>query len=113
MSGKVLAATRKRRKYPIVVEGETFYVRMMTCGEEDNADGLDKGSSERVYYSIGCMLVTDAGEPVYQRAEGEPLKDFAERVRLAEADLPIDTLMDILSKSAELQKFNMEKLSKN
>ena len=90
---KTIERLRKRRCYPIEIDGETINVRALLTSEQTELMKI-KDHDESFGYAIGCALVNDDRSPVFMQTADETAVDFGARV-LAEIDLPTDTRAEL------------------
>lgn len=109
----VIAKLKKRRKYPVTIDGETVYVRALLCSEVDELKPI-ANDDESVGFMIGCGLLNDDGTAAFTRQANEDSKAFGQRV-LDELDIPTDTRSELMQKLMQLAKgpVDVEKLAKN
>ncbi len=85
----VVERLRKRRCFPLVIDGETVHIRSLT--ESEKRIVMDFKDCEQSFgYAIGMGLVNDDRTQVFMMSPDETAIQFGERV-LVEADLPTDT----------------------
>lgn len=85
----VIEKLRKRRCYPVVIDGESIHVRALTDAERKAALAI-KDCEESFGCTIGYGLVNEDRSPVWTIQPDETAKDFGARV-LTEAQMPDDT----------------------
>lgn len=96
----VIDRLRKRRFYPVTIDGEVVHIRAMLDSElKAVADFRDQ--DESVGFAFGCSLVNEDKSPVFTRLPEESPKQFGGRV-LAEIDLPSDTKAELTNKILKL-----------
>ena len=91
---------RKRRKWPVEIDGETVYVRALLESEHREVKPFEN-ESESYGYAIGCCLLNDDGSQAIIRAPGEAAKEFGARV-LSKLDLPTDTRAELCERIVKL-----------
>lgn len=109
----VIDKLKKRRSYPITIDGETFHIRAMTLGEMKRMESIDQ--EKAVGFMLGSALVEPDTTRSFPQAEGETDEAFADRVAETLADTPSDTIRAI---GDRVQKLNhsmpsQESLAKN
>lgn len=93
---------RRRRFYPIRIDGETVHVRALL--ESERSAMLEFGGDTASFgYVLGCCLLNDDQTPAFTPADGEGPQEFGSRV-LRELDLPADTQGELCRKIIELSK---------
>lgn len=80
---------RKRRFYPVEIEGETVHLRALIDSEHREVEPISR-QTESFGFAIGCCLMNEDGTPVFTRLPDEDATTFGERV-LKELDLPDDS----------------------
>jgi hypothetical protein len=101
----VLARLKKKRAYPVTIEGELYHIRPMTIGEITRMKPLDNDS--KTGFVVGCTLCDDeAGtQTIPKKAEPpESDKDWAARVLAELADVPSETIRALSEAVAALSK---------
>lgn len=99
MSG-VIDKVRKRRRWPIELDGETVYVRALLESEHREVKDFET-DVESYGFAIGCCLLNDDGTAVIYRNAGESAKEFGARV-LLELDMPVDTRAQLCERIVKL-----------
>lgn len=89
----VLDRLRKRRCYPVPEAGEGIFVRSLTRGELIRLGALE--GDDKTDFVIGCVLVTQAGEPVFPKHSDETDAEFCARVKAAFLDVDTETVAQI------------------
>lgn len=89
MALSVVEKLRRRRRYPVEIDGETVHVRAVTDSEKRTVMPF-RDEEESFGYLIGKCLLNDDGSAVCEQQSDEDAKAFGARV-LAELDLPTDT----------------------
>ena len=110
----VLARLKKKRGYPVDIDGETFHVRSLTIGELHRLDLL--ANEHKTGFVVGCALCGEAsGEQELPRNSDESDTDWAARVLLELADVPTDTIRALSDGVAAIGKTpaTLEKITKN
>ena len=98
---QVIAKLRKRRFYPVLIDGETIHLRALLDSEHKEVEPISQ-DVESFGYAIGCCLMNEDGTAVFSRNPDEDAKTFGARV-LTELDLPDDTRSDISKAILKLQ----------
>jgi hypothetical protein len=89
MSG-VLNRLKKKRGFPVVIDGETYYVRSPTIGELRRLDVIP--ADLKTGFLVGCALCADAGgEPEIPKTEDSD-EAWAKRVLDELQDVPTETI---------------------
>lgn len=96
----VIDKIRKRRAWPVTIEGETVLVRALLDSEEGEVKPF-ANDPESYGYAIGCCLLGDDGLPCLKRMPDEESKAFGARV-LTELDLPADTRAELCDRILKL-----------
>jgi len=109
----VLERLRKKRGYPVTIDGETFYVRSLTIGELRRLDSLD--AEAKTGFVVACALCADAnGGQELPQAEGESDATWALRVLTELADVPTETIRALSDGVAKIGKTPaLETVAKN
>lgn len=97
----VIDRLRKRRAYPVSIDGETIKIRAMLESELKLASEF-RDDDESIGYAIGCAVLNDDGSQVFTSNMETP-KEFGARVLLA-LDLPSDTKAELTSKILKLSQ---------
>jgi hypothetical protein len=98
----VIDKLRKRRKYPIEIDGETINIRALRDSEIDTVTEF-QNDDESIGFAIGYGVLNDDGTPAFSPLDGESPKEFGGRV-LDEIDMPSDTKAEISEKIMKLSK---------
>lgn len=93
---KAIERLRKRRAYPVSLEGEEVLIRALLTSEAAELMAI-KDDAESFGFALGCALVNDDRSPVFTRQPNESPIEFGSRV-LAEIDLPTDTRAELTEK---------------
>jgi hypothetical protein len=96
----VIDRLRKRRFYPVEIDGEKIHIRAMLDSELKAVSDF-RDQDESVGYAFGCSLVNEDSTAVFTRLTDESPQQFGARV-LAEIDLPSDTKAELTSKILKL-----------
>jgi hypothetical protein len=110
----VLSRLKKKRGYPVDIDGETFHVRSLTIGELQRLDLLD--ADHKTGFVVGCALCSEAnGEQELPRNADETDAAWADRVLAELADVPTDTIRALSDGVAAIGKTpaTLEKIAKN
>lgn len=109
----VIDRLRKRRKYPVIIDGETINIRALLDSEIDTVSEF-QNDDESIGFAIGYGVLNDDGTMAFTPHDGESPKQFGGRV-LAELDMPSDTKAEISEKIMKLSKgpLKPEDLKKN
>lgn len=91
---------RKRRFWPVVIDGETIHIRALLMSEIHTVDAF-RDEEESVGYVLGCTLLNEDKSPAYTPSADESPKQFGARV-MADLDLPLDTKSELLAKISKL-----------
>ena len=98
---QVIAKLRKRRFYPIEIDGEKIHLRALLDSEHREVEPISQ-EVESFGYAIGCCLMNEDGTAVFTRATEEDATTFGARV-LKELDLPDDTRSQLSKAILKLQ----------
>lgn len=96
----VIDRLRKRRFYPVTIDGEVIHIRALLCSELTVVETF-KNEDESIGFVIGCAVVNEDGSAAFKREPDEPAKVFGAGV-LAQIDLPTDTKAELTSKILKL-----------
>lgn len=109
----VLNRLKKKRAYPVEVDGESYFVRPLTIGELMRLDTIERES--KTGFLIGCALCRDvSGEQEMPRTESESDSDWAKRVLIMIADVPTETIRALSEGVATVGRTpNIEAVAKN
>lgn len=110
----VLARLKKKRGYPVEIDGETFFVRSLTIGELQRLDKLD--SEHKTGFVVGCALCGEAsGQQELPRNDNESDTEWSVRVLTELADVPTETIRALSDGVAAIGKTpaTLEKITKN
>lgn len=104
----------KRRQMPVVIEGETSYVRSLTNAEVADAVSISDIDLQ-TWYAIGLGAVDETGQQEFPNRTGDETKEaWAERIKGLCGDVPRATSLQI--RDAVFLVTNtpgVEKLAKN
>lgn len=98
----VIDRLRKRRKYPVEIDGDTVHIRALLESELKIASDF-RDDDESIGYAIGCAVLNDDGSQVFVMESAESSKQFGARV-LAELDMPSDTKAELTTKILKLSQ---------
>lgn len=102
MSG-VLDRLRKKRGFPVEIDGETYFVRSPTIGELKRLESLE--ANDKTGFLMGCALCVDAGGlPEFPKDDGETDPAWASRVLDSLSDVPTQTIRALSDGVAALNK---------
>jgi len=112
----VIDRLRKRRSYPIEIDGDTIKIRALLQSELKLASEF-RDDDESIGYAIGCAVLNDDGSQAFTpliKEVNESPKEFGARV-LAELDMPSDTKAELTQKIMKLSQgpLKPEDLKKN
>lgn len=109
----VIDRLRKRRFYPIDIEGETIHIRALLDSELQAVVEF-RDNDESVGFAIGCALLNEDKSAAFVLSADETSKQFGARV-LKELDLPSDTKAEITGKILKLSNgpLKADELKKN
>lgn len=109
----VIERLRKRRFYPITIDGETVHVRALLSSELKELLTF-KDEEESFGFAVGSSLLNEDGSTAFTRSSDESAKEFGARV-LTTLDLPTDTRAELSAKIVALSQGpkNAENLAKN
>ncbi len=99
-NSEVIQHLRKRKRWPVEIDGATVYVRALLESEHREVRKFDS-EPESYGFAIGCCLLNDDGTTALSRNPGEEAKTFGARV-LAELDLPLDTRAQLCDRIVRL-----------
>lgn len=89
-----LTNLRKKRAYPSVIFGDTYFLRGLTWGELNRLENVPQ--KDKSPFIIGCGLCRDpAGEPSIPRNKEEPIEAWIIRVSEALDDVPTETIREL------------------
>jgi hypothetical protein len=101
----VLARLKKKRGYPVTIDGELYHIRPMTIGEITRMKPLDNDS--KTGFVVGCTLCDDqAGTQTIPKTgdSSETDEAWAARVLVELADVPSETIRALSESVANLSK---------
>ena len=109
----ILTQIKKRRSYPIDINGDKVSIRALTLGELSTLDSLPLDLKPG--FVIGSALLQEDGSREFVPNEGEPPSDFSRRVTEACQDVPSDTIRLISEMANKLNHTvpTLENLRKN
>ncbi len=109
----VIDKLRKRRFYPVVIDGEAVHIRALLDSELKTVSDF-QNEDESIGFAIGKSLINEDKSPVFEQIEGEEPKEFGKRV-LHAIDLPSDTKAELTSKILKLSNgpLSADDLKKN
>tara|TARA_R110000868_G_scaffold25944_1_gene100510 strand:- start:2169 stop:2504 length:336 start_codon:yes stop_codon:yes gene_type:complete len=109
----VIDRLRKRRFYPVTIDGEVIHIRALLDSELKTVSAF-QNEDESIGFAIGCSLINEDKSDVFTIAADESAKQFGARV-LAEINLPSDTKAELTSKILKLSNGppSAEDLKKN
>lgn len=103
---KTLEKLLRRRCYPVKIgtgdDAPTVYIRALTLGEGAAVGNLD--DEARVYWTIGTALTEPDGSAAFPVEANEAPADYAKRMTGVLADLPNDTLAELMGAIIKLAK---------
>lgn len=111
----VIERLRKRRFYPIQLDGETIHIRSLLTSELQSISVIAKGNDDAaIGFAFGCSVLNPDGSQVFVRSATESDQEFGARI-LAELDLPLDTKAELTGKIMKLSQgpIDQEQLKKN
>jgi len=108
----VIERLRKRRSYPVEIDGETIKIRAL-LESELKAVAEFRDDDESIGYAIGCAILNEDGSQLFT-LDMETPKEFGARVLLC-LDLPSDTKAELTTKILKLSQgpLKPEDLKKN
>ncbi len=108
----VVERLRKRRFYPVTIDGEIVHVRALL--ESESAEVKPFRDQDASFgFVIGCGLLNDDKSQAFARLTDEDAKTFGERV-LVDLNLPNDTRIELAVAILKLaQPPSRESLIKN
>lgn len=109
----VIDKLRKRRFYPVAIDGETVHIRALLDSELKTVTEF-QNEDESVGFAIGKSVLNEDSSAAFVQLADESPKQFGQRV-LTEIDLPSDTKAELTSKILKLSNGPMsaEDLKKN
>lgn len=109
----VIDKLRKRRFYPVVIDGETVHIRALLDSELRTVTDFQNDDAS-VGFAIGKAVVAEDASAVFTQLTDETPQEFGRRV-LTEVDLPSDTKAELTSKILKLSNGppSIEDLKKN
>lgn len=109
----VIDKLRKRKNYPVEVDGETVHVTALTTKVISALSEVDDSGIWSSGVVIGFGLMDDDGSPVFSMNDGETLEAFGSRV-LDELDAPLPVVTQLVDAIKKVTKpANAETLAKN
>jgi hypothetical protein len=91
----IIERLRRRRHYPIDIDGADVFIRSLTKAEREIAEPF-KDDESSIGYGIGVGLVDEFGKPVFTIQNDESAQQFGGRV-LDELQLPDDTRSQLIT----------------
>lgn len=112
MSG-VLDRLKKKRGYPVDIDGETYYVRSLTVGELKRLEAVPP--AQKTGFVVGCALCTEAsGIAEFPQSDSESDVDWSNRVMEAISEVPTETIRALSDGVANISKTpKVETVAKN
>ena len=109
----VIDRLRKRRFYPITIDGEIVHIRALLQSELKTVEAF-KDEDESIGFAIGCAVLNEDHSQTFTQAQDEQAKEFGARI-LAELDLPSDTKSELTGKILRLSNgpLKEDELKKN
>lgn len=109
----VLDRLKKKRGYPVQIEGEEFFVRSLTIGELRRLEKVPTES--KTGFLVGCALCDDANGGQSFPKEGEEADEvWSARVSDLIADVPTETIRALSEGVASISKTpRLEAVAKN
>ena len=109
----VLNRLKKKRAYPVTIDGDTFHVRPLTIGELMRLDVIER--DQKTGFLLGCALCRDSsGEQEIPQNENESDADWSKRVLQLIADVPTETVRALSEGVATVGRTpNIEAVAKN
>lgn len=98
----VIDRLRKRRAYPVSIDGEEIKIRALLESELKAVSDF-RDDDESIGFAIGCSVLDADGSQMFMAKQGESPKEFGGRI-LAELDLPSDTKAELTSKILKLSQ---------
>lgn len=86
----VLDKLKKRRSYPVTIDGETVNVRSLTIGELQRMESVE--GDDKAGFVLGCALLETDGQRSFIQGAEESDAEFGKRVLAASVDIPTDNL---------------------
>jgi hypothetical protein len=111
----VIERLRKRRCYPILLDGEQIHIRALLTSELQTISSIAKGNDDSaIGFAFGCSVLHADGTQVFQRTATESDVEFGTKI-LVELDLPLDTKAELTGKIMRLSQgpIDHEQLKKN
>lgn len=97
----VLDRLKKKRGYPITIDGETYHARSLTLGELRRLEAIPH--DQKTGFVVGCALCQDVdGQPEFPRNPDETDLDWATRIMGEVDDIPTETLRSISQGVADI-----------
>lgn len=110
---KTIERLLKRRCHEIKVGDDSFYVKALTIAD-GNQIGKFKNPDDGTYWAVGRALVESDGAEVFPRQSEESPEEYVKRLSAELADMPQDTLADVMSAVVRLARPpSAETLAKN
>ena len=107
-----LSRLRKKRAYPVTIDGEGYHVRSLTIGELRRLDALDADS--KTGFVVGCALCDENGAAELPRIEGETDSVYSARVLVELDDVPTENIRALSEAVGNIGKTpTIEAIAKN
>jgi hypothetical protein len=98
----VIDRLRKRRFYPVTIDGETIHIRALLDSELRLVEPF-RFEDASIGFAIGCSLLNEDKSPAFVMEETESPQQFGHRV-LNTLDLPQDTKAEVRDKIVKLSE---------
>lgn len=96
---KTLAKYRKRRAWPITVNGEEVQVRSPTGGEWTRSEAIV--SDDKNAFLMGIISLEEDGTQLFPQHDGETDADFAKRVKAELSDVETEVIREVIQQMAK------------
>lgn len=113
--GSVSDILRKRRFYPVTIDGDQIHIRALLTSELLAITAIAKNNDDAaIGFAFGCSVLNSDGSQVFNRGSSETDVQFGARI-LTELDLPLDTKAELTGKIMKLSQgpIDHEQLKKN
>jgi hypothetical protein len=110
---KTIDRLLKRRCHKVTIGDEDYYLKALTIAD-GNQIAKFANQDDGTYWTLGRALVESDGAEVFPRQTGESPEEYANRLGEAFAELPQDTLAELMTAVIKLARPpSMDTLTKN
>lgn len=103
MSSSILGKLRKKRGFPVSVQGEDYFIRSLTLGELRRLESLPVES--KTAFALCCALCANAeGQPAFPKDDAEDDAKWAQRIADDISDVPTETIRALSQAVADIGK---------